>query len=73
MKRIDFENRKYVNKFGLVKTSSVDWRKESLRPLARCTFCVKRHGDAPMRDDLTLVAVSGIDYLACTWHGTVKL
>lgn len=68
MRRVPPENKKYVNKFGMIKTCSVDWHAESLRPQARCTFCVRQHGNAPKHDYLTLELVRGVDYLCCKHH-----
>lgn len=68
MKTIEPEHRKYFNKFGVMKTASIDWRQESLKPLARCTFCVKQYGDAPKHDQLMLIIVRGVEYLACQRH-----
>lgn len=68
MRTIEPENRKYFNKFGTTKGSSVDWKQESMKPLARCTFCVKIYGDAPRHDQLTLESRNGISYLCCRDH-----
>lgn len=68
MRTIEPEHRKYFNKFGVMKTASIDWRQESLKPLARCTFCVRQYGDAPKHDQLVLVVVRGVGYLACQQH-----
>ncbi len=68
MRYVTPENKKYVNKFGLTKSSSVDWHRESLKPQARCSFCVIRYGDAPKHDNLTLETVRGINYLCCSQH-----
>jgi len=62
------ENKKYVNKFGLIKVSGVDWRRESLKPRARCSFCVKLYGAAYRQDNLVLKTVQGVEYLCCTHH-----
>lgn len=62
------EHKKYFNKFGTTKGSSVDWRKESLRPLARCTICVMRYGDADKTDNLVLETRHGVSYLCCGFH-----
>ena len=40
----------------------------SRKPLARCTFCVKRYGGAPKTDNLKLITINGYDYLACRGH-----
>ncbi|KKM72194.1 hypothetical protein LCGC14_1422910 [marine sediment metagenome] len=68
MKTVQPENKKYVNKFGMTKSSSVDWHRESLKPRARCSFCVEQYGDAPKHDHLTLEVVCGVSYLCCTRH-----
>lgn len=68
MKLLPPENKKYVNKFGMMKSSSVDWHAESLKPQARCTFCVKQYGDAPKHDHLTIELVHGVHYLCCKQH-----
>ncbi len=68
MKPVPAENKKYVTKFGMTKNSSVDWHGESLKPQARCSFCVKQYGDAPKHDHLTLENVRGINYLCCAQH-----
>lgn len=65
MKRLPPEHKKYVNKFGLTKSSTVDWHAESLRPQARCSLCVQRYGDAPKHDHLTLELIKGRYYLCC--------
>ena len=68
MRTIEPENRKYFNKFGMTKGSSVDWEKESWKPMARCTFCVEIYGDAPKHDHLTLENRNGTSYLCCDDH-----
>lgn len=68
MRTIEPEHRKYFNKFGVMKTASIDWRQESLKPLARCSWCVKQYGDAPKHDQLTLETVRGMSYLCCNQH-----
>lgn len=68
MIQLEPEHRKYFNKFGVMKTASIDWSEESLKPLARCTWCVKRYGDAPKHDQLVLETVRGVTYLCCNRH-----
>jgi len=48
--------------------TGIDIKKIDAVPLARCTFCVKRYGDAPKTDNILLVPVSGSEYLACKQH-----
>lgn len=62
------EHRKYFNKFGVTKGSSIDWSEESRRPLARCTICVMRYGDVGKTDNLVLETRRGISYLCCPSH-----
>lgn len=62
------EHRKYFNKFGVTKGSSIDWSKESRLPLARCTVCVRLYGDASKTDNLVLEARRGGNYLCCPSH-----
>ena len=72
MKLVHPENKKYVSKFGLTKISTVDWHKESLKPQARCSFCVRQYGDAPKHDNLIREMVRGINYLCCIRHRRQK-
>ena len=68
MQTLEPEHCKYFNKFGVMNAASIDWRQESLKPLARCTWCVKQYGDAPKHDQLTLETVRGTTYLCCSRH-----
>lgn len=62
------EHKKYFHKFGVNRGSGMDWRRESLRPLARCTICVMRYGDAGKTDSLVVETRHGVNYLCCRAH-----
>lgn len=68
MRTIEPENRKYFNKFGVTYGSSIDWKQESMKPLARCSICVNLYGGGYRSDKLVLETRHGIDYLCCEAH-----